>query len=352
MDRGQERRFSRTLRGFGRLLTRPSFAMLSVLAAIACAVGAILVLVQTPYQIQMPGPVTEVQSLIEPNPNKSAGALLLTTIYSDPANLAEWLYAKVDPTAGLVPREEARPREISEREYDHLLGRMMDESKITAQVVALRAAGYDVQVTGQGVRVHEIVDESKAKGILQSGDIIVELDGKPVSTANDLIALVQSHQPGDIVDVVVIRDDQRVPLRFALIEAPNEPGRARAGVAISTYQYDYDLPREFALKTRNIGGPSAGLMFSLGIYNAVTTQDITGGHKIAGTGTINSEGKVGAVGGVKYKVIAAERAGAELFLTPQANAEEARKAATRIRVVAVGTFEDALEALKNLPPKE
>ncbi|HEV2123087.1 MAG TPA: S16 family serine protease [Chloroflexota bacterium] len=351
MDNRHERRRPRVLLILRRLLASGPFVIFSVVAAIACAIGALLVMIQTPYQIQMPGPVTEVQTLIEPNPNPGTGGLYLTTIYSDPANVAEWLYAKIDPAAGLVPREEARPREISDREYDRLLGRMMDESKITAQVVALRAAGYDVQVRGQGVRVHEIVEESKAKGILQSGDIIVELDGKPVSTANDLIALVQGHLPGDVVDVVAIRDDQRVPVRFALIEAPNEPGRARAGVAISTYQYDYELPREFDLKTRNIGGPSAGLMFSLGIYNAVTPEDVTKGHKIAGTGTMSSEGRVGAVGGVKYKIVAAERAGATVFLVPEANAEEARKAASTIRVIPVRTFDEALQALNELPPK-
>ena len=130
-----------------------------------------------------------------------------------------------------------------------------------------------------------------------------------VSTSTDLIALIQSHRPGDTVQMAVKRGDQSLTLTVPLGESPDEPGRARIGIAILTHLYQYDLPKEVNLQTKNIGGNSAGLMFALGIYNAVSPVDVTKGHKIAGTGTIATDGKVGAIGGAKYKVRAAENAG-------------------------------------------
>jgi Lon-like protease len=315
------------------------------LSAVALAVTALFV-IPTPYQVLFPGPVSDVQGLIEPNPNPGKGALYLTTIYSDPASVGEWLFAKVNPEAGIVPREEARPRDVDEKQYQKLLVSMMDESKVAAKVVALRAAGYEVKITGQGAEVRDLAETSKAKGLLQPGDVIVAADGERIATSNDLIALLQSQKPGDTVRLEVKRGEETQMVDVPLGESPDEPGRARVGIVVLTHLYEYQLPREVDLKTRDIGGPSGGLMFALGIYNAVGTGDITGGHRIAGTGTISTDGKVGAVGGVKFKVRAAEKAGADLFLVPQDNLEEARQAARHMRVVPVQTFGDALQTLQ------
>ena len=133
---------------------------LSTVALVATA----LFLIPTPYQVLLPGPVTDVQRLIEPNPHPGKGALYLTTIYSDPASVGEWLYARINPEAGIVPREEARPRNVDDKQYQKLLVSMMDESKVAAKVVALREAGYDVTVTGQGAQVRELAETSKAEG--------------------------------------------------------------------------------------------------------------------------------------------------------------------------------------------
>jgi PDZ domain-containing protein len=337
----------------GRALLSGPFVLLSIIVACVLGVTALLVGVQTPYQLVLPGPVTDVQRLIEPYPKPIKGALYLTTIYSDPANLAEWAYGKVRADAGLVPREEARPRNVSERQYQQLLSHMMDESKIAAKVVGLRHAGYEVSVTGQGAQVQEVTENAPAQGALQPGDIITAADGKPVSTATDLVALTRAHKPGETITMTVQRGDGEArEVSFALGESPDEPGQARAGIIVLTHLYEYHLPKELDLETRDIGGPSAGLMFALGVYNAVAPGDITQGHKIAGTGTITTDGTVGAVGGVKYKVVAAQRAGAELFLAPADDYEEARQAAGdgKLKVVPVKTFDDALAALAALPP--
>jgi Lon-like protease len=327
----------------------------SVVIAVISVITAALTFVPTPYQVLFPGPVSDVQSLIHPSPKPIRGALYLTTIYSDPANAAELaavsVYLKFEANAaGIVPREEARPRNVPEPEYQKLLGRMMDESKSAAKVVALREAGFDVKLTGQGAQIQEISDQSKAKGILQPGDIVTVADGQPVTTSNDLVALIQAHKPGERMLFHVKRSAAELDLTVELSESPDEPGRARAGLIVLTHLYDYQLPREVDLQTKDVGGPSAGLMFALGVYNAVTPEDLTHGHKIAGTGTISTDGKVGAVGGVKYKSIAARRAGAELFIVPRENLGEARSTAGNMRVEGVDSFRQALDLLNTLPP--
>lgn len=321
-------------------------------AALAVGIAALLVrllfTIQTPYQVLLPGPVTDVQRVIHPYPKPIKGTLFLTTIYSDPASVGEYLYAKVNPEAGIVPREEARPKNVDDKQYQRALTVMMDESKIAAKVVALRAAGYEVTLTGDGVLILEIADYSKALGVLQPGDIVVAAEGQPVTSANDLVALIQAHRPGERLRLRFKRADKEQTAEFLLVEAPDEPGRARAGISVQTHQFAYEFPKELTLETKDIGGPSAGLMFALGIYNAVAPADITRGHKIAGTGTITTDGRVGAVGGIRYKAISAEKAGAELFLTPADNADEARSAAHRMRVVPVADFQSALAALETL----
>ena len=340
------------LRGF---IGGGPFVLTSLVVAVTLAIAAILTSIDTRYQVVFPGPVTDVQGLIEPFPKPKKGALYLTTIYSDPANAAEWaavsLYSKLRADAALVPREESRPRNVTEKEYQKLLVTMMDESKVAAKVVALREAGYDVKVTGQGAQVQEVTSASAARGVLEPGDIIVEADGRAVTTSNDLVALIQSHKPGETIRLRVRRGDAERVLDVTLTESPDEPGRSRVGIIVLTHLYEYQLPKELNLKTRDVGGPSGGLMFALGIYNSVSADDITRGHKIAGTGSISTDGRVGAVGGVKYKVIAAERAGSELFLAPQESLEEARAHAGKMRVVPVKTFKEALDALATLAPK-
>jgi PDZ domain-containing protein len=328
--------------------------------ALAAAGAALLVLIQTPYYITMPGPVTDVQRLIRPYPDPS-GALLLTTVYSDPANAAEWLYASVSPTADLVPRRQALPAHLEPEQHERLLAAMMAESKIAAQVVALRAAGYDVQITGQGARVHEVAAGSPAAGTLRPGDIITGVDGQPAPTANDLIALLQRYKPEQQVTLQVRREGAgggeggeggATPLNvpITLGESPDEPGRGRIGIVVLTHLFSYDLPRDFAVDTSGIVGPSAGLVLALGVYDAALAEDVPRGRRIAATGTISTDGRVGPVGGVPHKVAAAERAGAELFLVPQENYDEAAGAARSVRVVAVRTFQEALAAV-TAPPR-
>ena len=340
------RRWRLPVAGLVRLVTSAWFLIAGLAAGVVALVTGILLTIQTPYQVLLPGPVTDVQQVIRPYPKPIKGALYLTTIYSDPASVGEWLYAKVNPEAGIIRREQARPKDVGDREYNRLLAQMMDESKIAAKVVALREAGFDVKISGRGAQIQDLAEGSKARGYLQVKDIVIVADGQPVTTANDLVVLVQAHRPGETVDLKVVRGDEELPLAVPLGESPDEPGRARMGVVVLTYLFQYQVPKEVDLQTKDIGGSSAGLMFALGIYNAVSPEDLVRGRKIAGTGTIATDGKVGSIGGAKYKVAAAEKARATIFLVPRENAEEARAAAHGIRVIPVSSLREALEALR------
>lgn len=346
---------SRALRAAGRLVLSRPFVFAAVAAALLTAAYTALSSIQTPYQILLPGPATPISRLIAPYPKDAKGSLLLTTIYSDPADAVEYaalsVYTRFRADAALVPREEARPRNVDERQYQRMLGTMMDESKITAQVVALRELGYSVKVTGQGAQVQEVVQNSPASGVLEQGDIVIAVDGQPVTTSTDLVALIQGHKPGEIVRLRVRRDTTERDATFTLGETPEEPGRARAGIVVMTHLYEYDLPRKVDITTKDIGGPSAGLVLALGVYSSLRDEDVTRGYVVAGTGTISSDGRVGAVGGVKYKAIAVQRAYADLFLVPEDNLAEARANAGPVRVVGVGTFREALDTLAALPQK-
>ena len=122
------------------------------------------------------------------------------------------------------------------------------------------------------------------------------------------------------------------------------------GVEVVTYQVKYNFPRELRIRSEDLGGPSAGLMFALALYNTLTAGDLTGGHRIAGTGALATDGRVRSVGGIPYKVRAAEKAGAAYFLVPADNADEARRVARTVQIVPVGSFAEALPFIQQLPP--
>ena len=343
-------RGSRVRRAAHWLANRPRF----ILAALALNIVALLAMVcfwlPTPYQMLLPGPVTDTNTLIEPSPQETEGAFYLTSIYSNPASVAEWLYAKADPEAGLIPREQARPQHLSKKEYRKLLDTMMDNSKMAARVVAFRAAGFEVDVDGEGALIRDVRADSPAKGILEVNDIVVVAGGRAVSTKDDLIAVIRAHRPGDRLPLEVRRGEATLSLTTTLGESPEQQGRALMGVVVVTYKVTYSFPRELKIQSEELGGPSAGLMFALALYNTLTPGDLTGGHRIAGTGALATDGRVRSVGGVPYKVRAAEKAGAAYFLVPEDNANEARRAARTVQVVPVASFDEALPFVQQLPP--
>jgi PDZ domain-containing protein len=195
-------------------------------------------------------------------------------------------------------------------------------------------------------------NEGPAGAGLRPGDRIVALAGATVHTVADLLASLGGRDARERVAAVVVRGGQRLQLQLPLLAPAQAGGPPRLGVTVETADLSVASAVAVSLHPQGIiGGPSAGLMFALAIYDRLTPGDLTGGWRIAGTGTVAQDGQVGPIGGVAQKVAAAERAGAEIFLVPRENAADALRAAQRIRIITVGSAAEALAALQRLAPR-
>jgi Lon-like protease len=297
----------------------------------------------------LPGPVRDVEELVEVRgapTYSSEGSLYLTTVSLDPSvTVADWIASAIDPTKTIVPRDQVTGEGVSLKESQRRQEAEMENSKRDAQVVALGALDLAFP-TGNGASVLRAVDPP-AKGSLESGDVIVEIGGEPIETNCDVGKAIVEFEPGAVVTVQVERDGSTQELMLTAVEHPQIPDRAYLGIAMSS-DYEFETSLDIDFETGEIAGPSAGLMFSLALYDRLTPDDLTNGRSIAGTGTIGCDGLVGSIGGIEQKVAGAEAEGAEVFLAPSANAAAARAAAVDIEVVAVATFDDAVDYLEGL----
>lgn len=309
------------------------------------------------YVALLPGPVEDALQLVEIGDQRSytsAGQLLLTTIQVESElDVSEWFRYLVSPRAATVPRERIFPEGEEREETEARFAALMDSSQLDATIAGLRAVDLTVDETFDGAEVEGIADPSSVTdGELEVGDIIIGVDGQPISTNAEVIELVDQRAVGDEVVLDVRRDGEIVEVRLELIEEPEEPGVPRLGVLLSSH---LDLPVDVTIDAGVIGGPSAGLMFALGIVDALGPEDLTGGTIVAGTGTIDRDGNVGAIGGIPQKLLGAtSRSGderpAEVFLVPEGNLAEASTAyVTRdLTLVPVATIDDAIAALADL----
>src|SRR5438874_3258509 len=278
------------------------------------------------------------------------GRMAFTAVYEQEANWGDVARAKVVGRAEVVPAVDVRPPGTTQEQVNQTNKRLIDESKPVAAVVALRAAGYAVDITGQGAEVESILQGMPADGVLQVGDIITAVDRQPIDTTNALIERVRRHQVGDQVTLRIRRDGQDQDIVLGTKTSPTEPGRPIVGVTVSTYLFEVKMPFPVDIESDNVGGPSAGFLFALGILDAVTDGDLTRGYYVAGTGTIAADGTVGAVGGAAEKALAAEQDGAQLFLVPKDDSQEAGRWVRRIQVQPIERFEDAIRVLCSLSP--
>lgn len=298
----------------------------------------------------LPGPVRDVGQLVEVKEAEtysSEGQLLLTTVGVDiDVTATEAVAAFVDSQKALVLESQVTGG-ASLEELQDMQEEEMDTSKQHARAVALSALGYG-KPKGNGARVEATAGGAPADGVLLPGDVIVAIDDDPVRTTCEAGTAIASFGIGDLLSVRVRRDGRRRDLELRAVSDPTDPSTPYLGVAMSDVNYSYDPGVEVDFDTGRIAGPSAGLMFSLALYDRLTSRDLTGGRTIAGTGTIDCDGGVGPIGGVEQKVAGAEREGAEIFLAPAANAEAAERAARDIEVVSISSFSDAVDYLKGL----
>jgi PDZ domain-containing protein len=310
------------------------------LVSISALVGVLVVAPlggPSPYFLITPGGTYDIGSRLRvPDEHrKPMGRMAFTAVYEQEANWGEVAHARVAGQAEIVPAVAIRPPGTTQEQVNETNKRLIDESKPVAAVVA---------------QVESIIDGYPAQGVLQVGDVIVAVDGQPIETTNTLIQAITRHHAGDHVTLDVHRGDVTQTLDLSTKESPSEPGRAIVGITVSTYLFDVRMPFPVDIESDNVGGPSAGFMFALGILDAVTDGDLTRGYFVAGTGTIAQDGTVGAVGGAAEKALAAQQDGAQVFVVPKDDAEEARRWVRDLQVVPVERFEDAIQALCALSP--
>ena len=268
----------------------------------------------------------------------------------------QWWKAKRDKTKQLIsPSVIDGNRTVSEtRKVTQF---QMDQSQSTAALVALNFLGYEIVPEVDGAFVIRLVEGSPAEKSLQLGDLIVDVNGEKVQNSEDLGNLIQEKQPGDAVEITYLRSPSALggsgadenasstTETITLAEHPEKQGVGFLGVVIET-PVRADVPFEITIDVGNVRGPSAGLAFSLSILDVITEGELTGGLRIATTGTIDRYGYVGPVGGVPQKTEAAIQSGIDLFLVPPAEYAAALEIANeRMNIRCVQTFTDAILVL-------
>ncbi|WP_026570469.1 MULTISPECIES: SepM family pheromone-processing serine protease [Sediminibacillus] len=326
-------------------------------AIIVIIIAAFLVSYRLPYYIYKPGGADALNPIVEVAGGfESEGDMHLVTIRGGQATPLQYLWASIRPHQDIEPIDEVFPEGISQDEYFQAQLQMMESSQEASTVVAYQAAGKQIDIEYEGVYVVAVIEGMPAEGKLKAGDKIVEMDGRRLESSEELIDYVSSKKAGDQIEVTVEREEETVK---KTIELEEFPGQEKIGVGIQLVtNRNVEVEPELKFASGNIGGPSAGLMFSLEIYDQLTEDDLTKGHQIAGTGEINYEGKVGRIGGIDKKVIAADKEGCEVFFAPNEEGAEdsnykvaaktAEEIGTDMEIVPVDTFEDALNYLEEM----
>ncbi|HJW63161.1 MAG TPA: PDZ domain-containing protein, partial [Actinomycetes bacterium] len=293
-----------------------------------------------------PGPMEDVLARLKVEGSRvydSEGKLYLTSVgIDDDVRFYEALLDMANRDVQLLPRAELYPEEQDSTEIDKENAALMDRSKETASVVALREVGYEIEPSG--VEVTQVVAGTPADGKLRAGDRILEADGRAVDSTEEVRAAITGHEVGERVAFRVDRDDTEKNVSVQVREADGQP---RVGILLR--DLFPDLPVKVSIETQNnIGGPSAGLMFTLSIIDKLTPEDLTGGRRIAGTGEIALDGGVLPVGGVAEKLIAVRRLGVTTFLIPAENCDSVRgRVPDGLRLVKVSKITDALRFLRD-----
>lgn len=271
------------------------------------------------------------------------GSLRMTTIsmYGGPGHEVSWWEVGLARLGGqdeILRRSEVFPEDVSEKQVDEVSTAQMVSSQASSTTVALKAAG--VKVTERPL-VAQVMADAPAEGVLEAGDVVLQVGGQRTTTVDAVQEQVQKVEAGQKVAFVVERDGRRRTLQ---VPTRSLEGRTVVGVALGA---DAQSPVDVTVDAGAVGGPSAGLMFALAIYDVLTPGALTGGQDLAGTGTISAEGQVGPIDGIGQKMIGAREAGATWFLAPDDNCDEVEGHVPEgMREVAVTDFAEARKAVE------
>ncbi|MGQ0632105.1 MAG: YlbL family protein, partial [Sporichthyaceae bacterium] len=305
-------------------------ATLSITAILLVILVAVLILVPVPYTRLTPGPTTDTlgeangKSLIVIEGRKTypdTGMLDLTTVAISNSDhrmtlleaMSGWLRSGV----AIVPRNTIYPDDQSAEDIEERNTQEMVLSQKHATAAALRA--LDIPITSHVV-VAALTEGTPAFGQLEVGDRILKVDNEPIKEPIDVVTQVRTHSPGQKVVFTIDRAGERMTKTLTTAQNPDDGSLPFVGIEPNT---DYEFPFSVKISLEDVGGPSAGLMFALGLVERLTVEDITGGRHIAGTGSIADDGTVGKIGGIAMTILGATRGGATGFMVPAEICREA-----------------------------
>ncbi|HVE62286.1 MAG TPA: S16 family serine protease [Mycobacteriales bacterium] len=335
---------------------------LGVATALAVGLGVVGAQIPVPYVGLGPGPVFDTLGTVSPGDAGAEAIITITGVRTYPADgrldlttvsvfgagrqqldLGTALRYWLDRDFAVVPSEILFPEDKSPEEVDAETAKEMEESQQSAVTAALRELNIPAKTT---IVVREVGAGTPAEGVLREDDVLTAIDGTAVASAEQLRALLRTRKPGAGVRVTYRRGGATTTAVLRTVSSGDAENRPIIGVDL---REEAEYPFTVMLKTDDVGGPSAGLMFALGIIEQLTPGSLTGGVHVAGTGTITDEGVVGPIGGIQQKLIAARRAGARHFLVPAGNfADATATGPDGLKLHKIATLDDALEALQGI----
>jgi PDZ domain-containing protein len=316
------------------------------------ALWVVALLAPLPYVVYSPGYTIDVlgeldgQEMIQvegaPSYHDHDGQLRFTTVFVTQPDthigLIEAMGAWLDPDSAVYPYDTVYAPGETDATSRREGAEQMASSQDTAVAVALTELGYDVEIPV----VTRVRSGSPSDGVLEPGDQLLAVDGQPVGSVDDVVTAVADGTAGQPLDVRVLREGDK---QTVSVDREEVDGQQRIGVELGV-TYDFPFEVDFAIDG-DIGGPSAGLMLSLAVYDVLTKGSLTDGAVVAGTGTIAADGSVGPIGGIDQKIAAARDDGASLFMVPPDNCSDAIDAPRgSMRLVRAETMSDALDAIE------
>ncbi|MBK7821350.1 MAG: PDZ domain-containing protein [Tessaracoccus sp.] len=333
-------------------MSRNALAIVSSL--LFAALAALLVLLPVPYVAWRPGQTIDVLGATDKGPvidvtglptYETNGRLLMTTVSTTSVDatlsLPEAIFVYLDPTSDAMPREVIYPPGKSSGQVESEAVAMMDSSRNNATVAALRAGG--VKVTELPL-VQSVVLSGPSADKLQPGDLITAVDGQPVTKIEEIGAQISTHAVGDPVVFSVLRDGKQLRVSVSTVSSNTRSSQPVVGINLEV-GFRFDPIVAFNIDA-GVTGPSAGLIFALGLYDRITEGALTQDRVVAGTGTINPTGVVGRIGAIREKIRGAERDGAQVFLAPEGNCADIGEIDADLTIVKVSTLKDAISALQ------
>lgn len=331
-------------------------AVMSAAGLATSVLIAVLTVLPSPFAIGGPGPTYDTlgvdgegEPLVEiagAPTFPASGELRLTTVSvsrggSSMFTMGSVLAGYFSQHRYVVPEEYVFGDPDQEAQFDEQAQQAWITSQESATVSALEELGVPVPAT---IRVAGIQEGSNAVGLLEADDVLTAIDGTPITTYKEMADAVAAHQPGDTIAVTVMRGDQEITESFEMLDGGD--GTAVMGIWIDP---TFDLPIDVSVQIDQVGGPSAGTMFSLAIMDKLTEVDELSGQHVAGTGTIDADGDVGPIGGIQFKMEGARAAGTEYFLAPVANCEDVRGHVPEgLSVFSVDNLDDAYAAVTSI----